>query len=81
MDTLVGNSVELSCMAGGTSPITWEWRHNTSVINNDDYYSVDENQLNITNTQFSHSGIYQCIASHSNAGQAASNNNVILQSK
>ena len=81
METLVGSSVQLSCMANGTSPITWEWRHNTSIVHNDDYYSVNGNYLNITRTQFSHSGIYQCIASHGTAGQAASNNNVVLTSK
>lgn len=77
----VGDTIQLSCMAEGTSPITWEWRHNTNIVNDDDHYSVNKNQLNITNAQLSHSGIYQCIVSHSTAGQDASNNNVVLTSK
>ena len=81
MEALVGDTVQLSCMAEGSSPITWEWRHNTVIVNNNDVYSVSENQLNITDGQLSHSGIYQCIASHNIGGQDASNNNVNLTSK
>ena len=81
MEALVGDTVQLSCMAEGSSPITWEWRHNTVVVNNNGYYSVNGRQLNITNGQLNHSGIYQCIASHSIGGQDASNNNVNLTSE
>lgn len=68
-------------MAEGTSPITWEWRYNTEIVNDGGNYSVNGNQLNITNAQLSHSGIYQCIASHGTTGQDASSNSVVLRSK
>jgi len=77
----VGSNILLSCVAEGTSPITWQWRYNTDIVNNTSFYSVNGNQLNITNAQLNHSGIYQCIASHITAGQDASSNDVMLTSK
>ena len=81
IEALVGDTVQLSCTAEGSSPITWQWRHNTVVVGNDDHYRVNENELNITNGQLNHSGVYQCIANHSVGGQDASNNNVNFTSK
>ena len=84
IEALVGDTVQLSCMAEGSSPITWEWRHNTVAVGSDDHYSVNENQLNVTNGQLNLSGIYQCIACLSVGGQEiqdASNNYVNFTSK
>jgi len=78
---LVGATIQLQCMAEGTSPITWQWRNNTILVVGDDRVRVNGGQLTISNVQVSDSGVYQCIASHSTSGQDGNSNTVNVTSK
>jgi len=80
-EVLVGATIQLQCMAEGTSPITWQWRNNTILVLGDGRVRVNDGQLTISNAQVSDSGVYQCIASHSTSGQDGTSNSVTVTSK
>ena len=67
-ETTVGETATFSISAGGTPPLSYQWRHNNDVIE-----GAGSEILSINNSQLDDTGIYTVVVTN-NAGEATSAN-------
>ncbi|XP_028664324.1 LOW QUALITY PROTEIN: cell adhesion molecule DSCAML1 [Erpetoichthys calabaricus] len=79
LKTGIGSTVILSCAVQGSPEYTIQWYRNTELVTPDDFISIrgiNNETLQITAAQKSHSGAYQCFATRK--AQTAQDFSIIL---